>query len=339
MASPLRSAAVPLSSLADGVLVLVAETAASWNSTDCTRSGFVWCSIDKAKSVIFPSTSDGVNEWYEIVVICVIVALVTVCCLHRVLGIAVKTTIQSLDRKYLGVDIKIGTLHLSTLSLKLTITDTVVENPKGYETPHLLAFHKIKVNFSTLSLLNSCGRRLVVQHLELDDVEVNVEKKGISTSNVSEVLQQLQAHSEASSSGSDDSASDSSSDSELIGGGKPKKQRRMKVEVQKVVVNNVHVNLKAWKFGMTLKAADMNFDHLSEQMQGHELSFVMRLVLETILSSVVANIPSIASQYAMANAPWNWFGGKSPCSSPASNRSGSSSEGEDDSTGCRRCCK
>lgn len=333
MASPLRGAEVPLSSLADGVSALVAETAASWNSTDCSRSGFIWCSIDKAQSVIFPSTSDGVNK-YEIIVICVIVALVTVCCLRRVLGIAVKTTIQSLDRKYLGVDIKIGTLHLSILSLKLTITDTVVENPKGYETPHSLAFHKIMVDFSTLSLLKSCGRRLVVEHLELDDVEVNVEKKGISTSNVGEVLQQLQAHSEASSSGSDGSASDSGSDSDLIGGGKPKKQRRMKVEVQKVVVNNVHVNLKAWKFGMTLKAADMNFDHLSEQMQGHELSFVMRLVLETILSSVVANIPT-----AMANAPWNWFGRKSPCSSPASSRGGSSSEGEDDSAGCRRCCK
>jgi len=235
-------------------------------------------------------------------------------CFSRVVGKALKTLLQSIDKRVLGVNLTFGHLRVNLCCLKATIEGLTVENPEGYSSPFLLRLDEVHLNFGLRRLLCSLGRRLAVQQLELDGVEVNVERK-LTSSNVAEVLANL-ARRQAATSGQlgpqDREQGMARGDDVEAGGASPccsccggcccgwcagsaeesKGATKRKVEVHTVVVRGVAVNLQAWMFKMKLRAADMDFQDLTEEVKGHEIQVLAQLLLESLLASVLANLPA-----------------------------------------------
>lgn len=318
-------------------------------------------------AVPFLHSSWQVVEAVSVVAIslALLVFVVEPCC-SRVVGKALKTLLQSIDKHVLGVNVTFGHLRVNLCCLRATIEGLTVENPEGYSSPFLLRLDEVHLKFGFRRLLGSCGRRLAVQQLELDGVEVNVERQ-LASSNVAEVLASLARRQAAASSqpgpqereqrmarGSDVEAGGAPGFCSCAGGcccglccgsaedAKETKSKR-KVEVHAVVVHRVAINLQAWMFKMKLRAADMDFQELTEEVKGHEIQVLAQLLLESLLASVLANMP--AGEYVQQ--AWDRRKGRAEADDAGSDSdasttslfSGSSndSEGADKQSPCS-CC-
>lgn len=272
-------------------------------------------------------------------VIALVLVFVAVPCCSRVLGKAIKTLLQSVDKRILGVAVQFGHLWVNPCTLQVSIEGCTVENPEGYSTPFLMKMERVLVDISFRQLLWSCGQRVCVQQILLDQLEVNVEKS-MWSSNVQDVLKFLgEAASPRPSPQERHSMSDSSSDTaEDL---KATKKKKQKVEVHDVVVTNVSVNLQAWMFKMKLRPADLDFQDLTEEVSGHESQVLVKLLLESLLMSVLANLPAGES----VNQAWNQSRRRGAASDSSdsswfshfSGSSGSECEGGDKPPCCAAC--
>lgn len=226
------------------------------------------------------------------------------CCFSRALGRVTKAVIQVFDHRLLGVDVRMRRMRVNPCALKVVMSNCTVDNPHGYSESSLMTMQKVQVNLGARRLLCSCGRRVVVQRLELIGVCVNVEKKW-GSSNVSDVLKHLESASEGGSS-HDASSSEAEDGGTEAGHTKVKRRRPTKLEVRSVAVYDVSINLRAFGLGMVVKAADMEFDNLSSALDGQEMQVVTRLVFASVLKTVVANMGMAAAQQALN--PWAWGG-------------------------------
>lgn len=223
----------------------------------------------------------------------VLVFIVEPCC-SRILGKVVKTFLQSIDRRILGVNVSFGHLKVNPCCLQVNIDGLTVDNPEGYDSPYLLKMDDVHVRFSLRRLLFSCGRRISVRELQLDGVDVNVEKS-LRSSNLQDVLAFLAAKATPQPQDRERMERLSDSDDLEYAAKKPKdkaESKARKVDIHAVVVHRASVSLQAWMFKMKLRAADLDFQDLTEDIKGHETTVVAQLLLESLLMSVLANLPA-----------------------------------------------
>lgn len=252
-----------------------------------------------------------------------LVALLAICCWGRIFGKVAKHVIQSIDRSILGVDVYFGHLVVDPCKLKVKIEGCTVANPRQgvWSTPHLMKMDRVFINVGMRKLLRSCGRRVSVQTMELDGVEVLVEKTW-NSSNVWEVLALMGGVTSPAST-------------------PPAKESTMKVDVHAVKIQNVRVNLHAWKAKLKLRAADFDFQDLTSELEGREAEVILTILIRSMLESVLANLPG------GLHVLKSWKRRRKRCSSSSSGSSSSassSSDSEDDEdeppkTSCCRVCK
>jgi len=289
---------------------------------------------------------DALEAHWQVVEIVAIVLVVLVLlfyviqpCCSRVVGKAMKTLLQTIDKKVLGVNVSFGHLNVNLCRLQVIIDGLTVENPEGYSTPFLLKMEDVHLHFSLMELLCSFGKRIKVQQLELDGVEVNVEKT-MSSSNLQDVLAFLA--SKATPAPQERERMRRPSESEEVERGDAKaspcglcsccgccscwasepveaKSAKRKIDIHSVVVHRASVNLQAWMFKMKLRAADMDFQDLTAETRGQEAQVIAQLLLESLLMSVLANLP--AGEYVSQAWERRRNRGSSSCSSSDSEAS------------------
>merc|ERR1712224_834030 len=77
----------------------------------------------------------GTNEIIAFLMLFIVVFLVVmVLSSAKVIGLAVKLAVESVDRKLLGVDVDIGAARLAICRGFVNLADVVVHNPEGYKT-------------------------------------------------------------------------------------------------------------------------------------------------------------------------------------------------------------
>jgi len=165
-------------------------------------------------------TSGGVLKWVLIVITAIIVLGIVV---FLVAGnTLLKIGITKGASSALKVQVELGSIRLSILGGSVKLKDLVVHNPAGYELPTLMKLGgaDVKVNIGSLM-----GDKVDIDHIILDNVEVTIEEKGLST-NLNDILKSLPKSTEQAP-----------ASSEPATGGK-------KLHIKTLEINNVAVTAK-----------------------------------------------------------------------------------------------
>lgn len=207
----------------------------------------------------------------------------------KVIGLAAKVTVESVDRWLLGVDVRIAAARLSLCQGFVNLIDVVIDNPPGHETPHLLRVKTISLHINLWGVICSLGKRIEIKAIILKNLDVVYEKTHTG-SNVSSILDHLVG------------ANAATEDSKLSNEAQPSGAEKNEVEfaaegsttevlLRRIEIVKVRAELVAKVLGkatsMQVVLGDIRFPDFSEQQVS--VQKIITLVVETILKSVVAN--------------------------------------------------
>jgi len=126
-------------------------------------------------------------EWVSLVLIIVFSLLLLVAVFHaRILGKALAVGIETYDRDILGVDVEITSLKATACTGQILVEGVRILNPPGYKSPYLMQARSIIIDLSMRQLALSLGKLVVVDRLQINHVDVTIEKSWTS-SNVQDV--------------------------------------------------------------------------------------------------------------------------------------------------------
>jgi uncharacterized protein involved in outer membrane biogenesis len=130
-------------------------------------------------------TSGGVLKWVLIVIAAIIVLGIVVFLVagNQLLKIGITKGASNA----LKVPVELGSINLSVLGGSVKLKDLVVSNPAGYELPTLMKLGGADVKVNIGSLMSD---KVEIDHIILDNIEVSIEQKGLST-NLNDILKSL----------------------------------------------------------------------------------------------------------------------------------------------------
>ena len=119
-----------------------------------------------------------------------LVALVAVVLIliHFFADSAVKIGIEKAGSSVLRVGVRVDGVNLGILGGSLGLKGLVIDNPPGYQNPKLLVMNNAHVAVDIRSLMTNMVN---IKQIKLDGIELVVEQKGISGTNLQEILKSL----------------------------------------------------------------------------------------------------------------------------------------------------
>jgi len=115
----------------------------------------------------------------------------------KVLGLAVKFALESVDSLIFGTDIEVESVKFNMCRGYVEVRKLLIMNMegKGYQTPCLLRVDEAIVQINLWRLICSMGKVFEITDLTIDGVDLNFEKgKGLGPSNVKAMLDYMEAN-------------------------------------------------------------------------------------------------------------------------------------------------
>ncbi|MEN6307542.1 MAG: AsmA family protein [Anaerohalosphaeraceae bacterium] len=101
---------------------------------------------------------------------------------------ALKMGIETGGTAALKVPVSLQDANLSILGGKVELAGLNIKNPEGYQHPDFMSMGKAAVALNTKSLLSET---IEIQKIQLDDIQLTLEQKGLSENNLQAILKNL----------------------------------------------------------------------------------------------------------------------------------------------------
>lgn len=223
----------------------------------------------------------------------------------KVVGLAIKFAIESIDESVLGVKIEVGNAILSVWHGVVNVTNIAMKNPsrQHFSSEAMVKVGCIVVDIDIWKLITSLGKQCEIRCLRLTGVQVNVEKASMaSTSNAGIVVDHLKGKKKKQFScgsamksvrsncfPSSSAAAERALKEEKE---KQKNKKQFKLTLHALHIEEVCANLVVTDKGplFALDLATISYDDLSDRLAEHAMSQdVVILVVTTLLKSVLKN--------------------------------------------------
>lgn len=223
----------------------------------------------------------------------IVLLVVMVLSSAKVIGIAVKLAIESADKMLLGVDVDVGAARLDLCRGFVNLADVIVHNPEGYKTPYLLSVGKVVLKLNMMGLAKSLGKLIEVEAVILSNVDIIFEKSSTS-SNVQDLVKHLEGDKKQTPEEEEEARmkAEAAKQHKKVGDyDKPSKP--VEVILHRIDILEVGAKVAStYLGGRGLRVALGNIDYkdFQEQCGGKvQVSVVIKLILETLMKTVLAN--------------------------------------------------
>lgn len=169
----------------------------------------------------------------KIIIALVVVVLLLAAGSFVFMNTAVKKGVETFVPKMTGTSVEVGGVKLSPFTGKGEISDLVIGNPEGYETPSSFKLTSVKIHLSPMSLLSD---EIVIHDIVIDGPEVTYELKGIRSNNIKQIMENIKEFA-----GVTDEAPTPEAEAEEPQAAKTKK----KVRIEHFLFSNAKVHLSA----------------------------------------------------------------------------------------------
>jgi len=205
----------------------------------------------------------------------------------NMLGSMVKSILANFDSSTLGVKVELGALSIDPSTGRIEVEGLTVGNPEGWSSEYLLHADRVIVDVEMEKLLYSFGKELHMEELIFDGVDV-IYEKGLTTSNLNDLLKKLESDSGSAKAADQDKASD------------------VKLVLHTILAQNIGAKL-ATKLthghGLRLEVGDLKYDDFDKEMgAGRGLMDIIRVLIMTLIKSVLATVLGKQNTKAIAGA-------------------------------------
>ncbi|MGI6087361.1 MAG: hypothetical protein ACOYCD_05345 [Kiritimatiellia bacterium] len=129
------------------------------------------------------------KRWVKILIGIVIVVAVIVGGTYFYLGHAVKTAVNRIGPRVLGVPVELDHAAISLLRGTVDLGGFRIGNPKGFATPHLMTMQSFSVELDTASIMSDT---LTIRHIHINDPKITFEQSLVGN-NIGALLKQLES--------------------------------------------------------------------------------------------------------------------------------------------------
>lgn len=208
----------------------------------------------------------------------------------RVIGLAAKWSVESIDRWLLGVDIHIDAVRLSLCQGFISLDNVAVDNPPGYDAPHLLRVKTVTLHVNLWRAITSLGKRIEIKAIILKHLDIVYEKSS-EGSNVSSILDYVKGdvstnNSRISSEAKLPDSNNAAPQLKDAAEGSATEVLLHRIEVVKVHAEAV-AKILGNKASVHVVLDDIKFPDFSERQIS--VAEIISLVMRTILKTVIAN--------------------------------------------------
>ncbi|MDT8302182.1 MAG: AsmA family protein [Sedimentisphaerales bacterium] len=131
----------------------------------------------------------SVRKILRIVLLAIVVLIVGIVVVIHFFGNSLlKTGIETAASKTLTVPVNIDDMDFSILGAKVGFQGLVIDNPPGYKHEKLLKLGDARIAVSTGSLLKDT---INIKEIKLDNVNVVLEQKGVTSNNLQDIINAL----------------------------------------------------------------------------------------------------------------------------------------------------
>jgi len=131
----------------------------------------------------------------RIILLAIVVLIVCIVVLIHLFGNSLlKTGIETAASNTLNVGVKIDDMDFSILGAKVGFQNLVIDNPPGYKHEKLLEVGDTRVAVSAGSLLKDTVN---IKEIKLDNVNVVLEQRGVTSNNIQDVIKSIPKEEEA----------------------------------------------------------------------------------------------------------------------------------------------
>lgn len=164
-----------------------------------------------------------VKKVLSILVVAVVAIIVLAIVLFTIFGNqTIKIGIEKGAAAALKVGVSLDSAKLSILGGSAELNGLKIDNPSGYQHPEFLKMGKAALKMKTMSVFSDT---VEIEKIQLDQVSVTIEQKGVTTNNLQEILNNLPK------------TKDTSPQQEPKSAGK-------QLHIKELVINEVEVNAK-----------------------------------------------------------------------------------------------
>jgi hypothetical protein len=169
-----------------------------------------------------------VKKTLSIVGIAILVILALILILFTMFGNqAIKVGIETGATMALKVGVSVKDVKLSLLGGKFELSGLRIENPAGYQHPEFLTLDKTMVALKMSSLLSDT---IEIEKIQMDNIQLTIEQKGVTTNNLQEILNSLPKSEEKPA--------------KPEAGPKTEEKAGKKMLIRELVINGVEVKVK-----------------------------------------------------------------------------------------------
>lgn len=202
----------------------------------------------------------------------------------RILGKAVEASIETFDRKVIGVDVNIGSLNFNPCAGRFVLENMVINNPEGFKSQYLLKVGRVNVDISMKTLLFSRGKTIIINCSEFCDVDV-IYEKSLTSSNVDEILHFIEKKFKNADKKEDkQEAKPENAEGQIAA---------TEVILKRVLVEDVGVKAAATFFGghgVRVAVGDFKYDDFSKEVGNSMVDDIIIILMKSFLKTVATNL-------------------------------------------------
>jgi len=179
-------------------------------------------------------------------------------------GSLIKTAVETLGPKYLGVPVSLGSAEVSLTDGSGALTDLVIGNPAGFSGPHSMRIGRVALALDPSQI---SGELVVIKDLSVDGAEVAIVAKGTQT-NLQTIMNNLDSGESSEPAAAEDPAA------------------AMKMIIDKFAFTNAKTSLSSDLIGeKTVNLPDINLSGIGRKSSGVTAEEAVRQLLGPIIKS------------------------------------------------------
>ncbi|MGC9528312.1 MAG: AsmA family protein [Limnospira sp.] len=205
------------------------------------------------------------KKWWAIVGIVAVTLIAVATLLNLLLSQVdreIQTSLEALASDTLGVPVQIQSLSLDELGGDLQIQNLTVQNPPGFQTPHLMKIDRLNLKLRPFTLWQDI---IQINHFSGEQIDINIEQK-LTDNNVRRIVDTLTAQDDTQASRDRPQIQEKKGD------------KKLELHFDEIRLNTVRVNLTLSPLGLTTNSVDLALPNL-------RLTDVSSDQIETILAS------------------------------------------------------
>lgn len=206
-----------------------------------------------------------------------------------------RSILAGLLRAILGVRVEIGSLYLCCGMVQAT--NIKVHNPEGYSDQHAaITVSRLHLHFDLFSPLRSCGQVTSISEVELSNLNIVVEHKGLK-SNLQVLLDHLQACQPAALKELADRAGKLADQAQAAQAeaqrmlGSTQEEAGRRVDLHAVRMTGLEAAVLVKGHLATLALGDIYIEDFAEKHGIVSLASAINILLQTLLRTVSRNLP------------------------------------------------